>query len=59
MIADRVENLWKLLSSTLAQIDKADLVVIASHSQGVPVSIMLMARLLEGGHVSSQGILHF
>ena len=57
MIADRLENLWKLLSSSLTQIGKADLVVIASHSQGVPVSMMLMARLLEGGHVSSQGML--
>jgi len=55
MIADRLENLWKLLSSSLTLIGKADLVVIASHSQGVPVSMMLMARLLEGRHVSSQG----
>ncbi|KAL2156299.1 hypothetical protein VTH82DRAFT_1044 [Thermothelomyces myriococcoides] len=50
-IADRVENLWKLLLNWIDLIRKADLILIACHSQGVPVSIMLLAKLIELGAV--------
>lgn len=52
-IGDRVENLWKLLLNWVHEIRNADLIVIACHSQGVPVSIMLLAKLIELGIVTS------
>jgi hypothetical protein len=52
-IGERVENLWKLLLNWIELIRNADLILIACHSQGVPVSIMLLAKLIELGVVSS------
>lgn len=52
-IGERVENLWKLLLNWIELIRDADLILIACHSQGVPVSIMLLAKLIELGVVSS------
>lgn len=48
-INDRVANLWKLLLNWIEQIRQADLVIIACHSQGVPVSIMLLEKLIDLG----------
>ncbi|EHK17643.1 uncharacterized protein TRIVIDRAFT_123323 [Trichoderma virens Gv29-8] len=48
-INDRVANLWKLLLNWIEHIRQADLVVIACHSQGVPVSIMLLEKLIDLG----------
>ncbi|KAK4146119.1 uncharacterized protein C8A04DRAFT_25931 [Dichotomopilus funicola] len=52
-IGERVENLWKLLLNWIDTIRKADLIIIGCHSQGVPVSIMLLAKLIELGVVAS------
>jgi hypothetical protein len=52
-IGERVENLWKLLLNWIDHIRHADLILIACHSQGVPVSIMLLAKLIELGVVTS------
>ncbi|KAJ9133118.1 hypothetical protein NKR19_g9163 [Coniochaeta hoffmannii] len=52
-IAERVENLWKLLLNWIDKIRAADLIIIACHSQGVPVSLMLLAKLIELGVVTS------
>jgi hypothetical protein len=52
-IGERVENLWRLLLNWIEHIRDADLVLIACHSQGVPVSIMLLAKLIELGVVAS------
>ncbi|KAK4169437.1 hypothetical protein QBC43DRAFT_62155 [Cladorrhinum sp. PSN259] len=51
-IAERVENLWKLLLNWIDQIRSADFILIGCHSQGVPVSIMLLAKLIEMGVVT-------
>ncbi|KAI1815862.1 hypothetical protein GGS20DRAFT_540981 [Poronia punctata] len=48
-IAERVDNLWKLLLNWIDQIKNADLIVFACHSQGVPVGIMLLAKLIDLG----------
>lgn len=48
-INDRVANLWKLLLNWIEPIRQADLVIIACHSQGVPVSIMLLEKLIDMG----------
>lgn len=52
-IGERVENLWKLLLNWIDTIRAADLIIIACHSQGVPVSIMLLAKLIELGVISN------
>ncbi|CCC05872.1 unnamed protein product [Sordaria macrospora k-hell] len=51
-IEERVENLWKLLLNWIDKIRQADVVILACHSQGVPVSIMLLAKLYELGVIS-------
>ena len=53
MIADRVDTLWKLLLNWVDHIRKADYILITCHSQGVPVSVMLLSRLIEFGCLSS------
>ncbi|PBP21382.1 hypothetical protein BUE80_DR007824 [Diplocarpon rosae] len=52
-IAERVDNLWKLLLNWIDHVRKADFVLIACHSQGVPVAVMLVAKLIEFGVVTS------
>ena len=48
-IGERVDNLWKLLLNWVDHIRRADLIVVACHSQGVPVGMMLVAKLIELG----------
>ncbi|KAF2156574.1 hypothetical protein K461DRAFT_316809 [Myriangium duriaei CBS 260.36] len=48
-IADRVSTLWKLLLNWLTHLRSADLILVAAHSQGVPVAIMLVAKLIQLG----------
>ncbi|KAI1608229.1 hypothetical protein EDD37DRAFT_186914 [Exophiala viscosa] len=52
-IAERVELLWKLLLNWIDEIRKSDFVMVACHSQGVPVAIMLVAKLIQFGCVSA------
>ena len=51
-IADRVSTLWKLLLNWLSHLRQADFILIACHSQGVPVAIMLVAKLIQLGALS-------
>lgn len=51
MVADRVDTLWKLLLPWIDQIRQADFIMVACHSQGVPVAVMLVAKLLQFGCV--------
>lgn len=55
-IAERVELLWKLMLNWIEKIRKADFVMIACHSQGVPVAMMLVAKLIAFGCVNSAKI---
>jgi hypothetical protein len=55
-IADRVDKLWKSLLNSIDDIRSADFIMVACHSQGVPVAIMLVAKLIEFGVVSSSRI---
>lgn len=52
-IADRVSTLWKLLLNWLSHLRSADLILVAAHSQGVPVAIMLVAKLINLGCLSA------
>ena len=51
-IADRVNTLWKLLLNWLSQLRQADLIFVACHSQGVPVAVMLVSKLIQLGCLS-------
>ena len=55
-ISDRVDLLWKLLLNWMEEIREADFILIACHSQGVPVSIMLVARLISFGCVNASRV---
>lgn len=55
-INERVDNLWKLLLNWIEHIRRADTIMIACHSQGVPVAIMLIAKLIEFGVVTNARI---
>jgi hypothetical protein len=52
-IADRVNTLWKLLLNWLSHLRQADFILVACHSQGVPVAFMLLAKLIQLGALSS------
>ncbi|KAF2126943.1 hypothetical protein P153DRAFT_433429 [Dothidotthia symphoricarpi CBS 119687] len=55
-IAERVNTLWKLLLNWIDHIKAADFILVACHSQGVPVAMMLVAKLIQFGCVSSSRI---
>lgn len=55
-VAERVENLWKMLLNWITHIQKADVIMFACHSQGVPVAVLLTAKLIEFGVVSNARI---
>ncbi|KAF7720303.1 Uncharacterized protein PECH_003422 [Penicillium ucsense] len=55
-IAERVELLWKLLLNWMEEIRKADFILVACHSQGVPVSLMLVAKLISFGCVNASRV---
>ncbi|KAF5528496.1 Uncharacterized protein CGCA056_v001687 [Colletotrichum aenigma] len=55
-IGDRVDNLWKLLLNWIEQIRNADLIILACHSQGVPVATMLLAKLIDLGIITNAKI---
>ena len=55
LIADRVDTLWQLLLNWLDSIGKADFIMLACHSQGVPVAVMLMAKLINLGCLNPSG----
>jgi hypothetical protein len=48
-IGERVDTLWKLMLNWIDKIQKADFILVACHSQGVPVAIMLISKLIEFG----------
>ncbi|OKL56151.1 hypothetical protein UA08_08494 [Talaromyces atroroseus] len=52
-IAERVDLLWKLLLRWIEEIRKAEFIMFACHSQGVPVTIMLVAKLIAFGCLES------
>ncbi|KAI0115160.1 hypothetical protein F4814DRAFT_459963 [Daldinia grandis] len=55
-IADRVDNLWKLLLNWIDHIRGADFIVLACHSQGVPVGLMLLEKLIDLGIITNSKV---
>lgn len=52
-VSDRVDTLWKLMLNWLSHLRQADFILVACHSQGVPVAILLIAKLIHLGCLSS------
>ena len=55
-IGERVDLLWKLMLNWLDDIRKADFIFIACHSQGVPVALILVAKLISFGCINGAHI---
>ena len=55
-IEERLDLLWKLMLNWIEKIRLADFIMIACHSQGVPVAMMLVAKLIAFGCVNSARI---
>ncbi|KAL3464198.1 hypothetical protein BJX64DRAFT_98694 [Aspergillus heterothallicus] len=55
-IAERVDLLWKLLLNWMEEIRQADFILIACHSQGVPVGVMLVAKLIAFGCINANRV---
>ena len=55
-VSDRVNTLWKLLLNWVDHIKSADFILVACHSQGVPVAVMLVAKLIQFGCVNAARI---
>jgi hypothetical protein len=55
-IEERLDILWKLLLNWIDTIRKADFILVACHSQGVPVAISLVAKLIGFGCVNGARI---
>ena len=53
LVADRVSTLWKLMLNWLPKLRSADFILVACHSQGVPVAISLIAKLIQLGCLAS------
>jgi hypothetical protein len=51
-VSDRVDTLWKLMLNWLSHLRQADFILVCCHSQGVPVAISLMAKLIQLGCLS-------
>ncbi|SCV05663.1 LANO_0H12442g1_1 [Lachancea nothofagi CBS 11611] len=48
-VMDRVNFFFEVLTKWVDEINKADFIYFVAHSQGCPVSIILLARLIEAG----------
>ena len=54
-IFDRVTNLYdKLITTAIDQVKEADFVVFSAHSQGSPVSALILQRLIKEGIVNTE-----
>ncbi|KAK9239499.1 hypothetical protein V1525DRAFT_339333 [Lipomyces kononenkoae] len=56
IVLDRVENLYRLLSAWIDRLHEADFIIVAAHSQGTPVAVQLVAKLIEEGHADNKKI---
>lgn len=56
IVLDRVENLYRLLMNWISHLYEADFIFVAAHSQGTPVAVQLVAKLIEEGQVDEKRI---
>ena len=55
-ISERIELLWKLMLNWTDAIREADFILLACHSQGVPVAVMLTEKLISLGFLNGARI---
>ncbi|CDO92071.1 unnamed protein product [Kluyveromyces dobzhanskii CBS 2104] len=55
-VLDRVEFFFDVLKRWINEINSADFVYFVAHSQGCPVTIMLLAKLIEAGIIDIDNI---
>lgn len=55
-IDERIDLLWKLLIRHIELIREADFVLVACHSQGVPVAVQLVAKLIKFGVLAGKRV---
>ena len=56
-VLDRVDFFFDVLKKWINEINKADFVYFVSHSQGCPVTIILLAKLIEAGIIDVDNII--
>ncbi|KAK9460643.1 uncharacterized protein V1516DRAFT_677281 [Lipomyces oligophaga] len=56
IVLDRVENLYRLLSNWMDHLLEADFILVAAHSQGTPVAVQLVAKLIGEGYADNKKI---
>lgn len=55
-VSERIELLWKLMLNWTDAIRAADFILLACHSQGVPVAVMLTEKLISLGFLNGARI---
>lgn len=55
-VLQRVDNLYNILMNWIDHVRDADVIYFCAHSQGVPVAVHILARLIENGHVDHKKI---
>lgn len=56
-VFDRVDFFYEVLQKWISEINKADFVYFVAHSQGCPVTIILLAKLIEAGIIEVDNVL--
>lgn len=54
VVEHRVENLYKQLEKRMDEVRSADIVLVSAHSQGTPVSVFILNRLLENKEIDPE-----
>ncbi|KAG5358090.1 hypothetical protein CJU89_4588 [Yarrowia sp. B02] len=55
-VLQRVDNLYNILMNWIDHVRAADVIFFCAHSQGVPVAVHILARLIENGLVDHKKI---
>lgn len=55
-VLQRVDNLYNILMNWIDHVRSADVIYFCAHSQGVPVAVHILARLIENGLVDHKKI---
>ena len=54
VVENRVDNLYRQLEKRMDEVRTADIVLVSAHSQGTPVSVFILNRLLENKEIDPE-----
>ncbi|OUM59642.1 hypothetical protein PIROE2DRAFT_46874, partial [Piromyces sp. E2] len=54
IVENRVDNLYRQLEKRIDEVRSADIVLVSAHSQGTPVSVFILNRLLENKEIDPE-----